>query len=270
MSESLNALDKIEIEAAERVIQEFQEAEQAGEVEEVRKRYAISGVSTLNWAFRKITALNKKKAELDSLLKEETARLKEWHDKATKDVTRDTEFFNLLITSYAEERRAADPKFKKETTPYGEVAFKKQAPEWIFTDESAVVKFCREHELESLVKVVTVEKVEDKTQFKKAFDVKTNVIARIEDLLNEEGEVIVRAGEVLDTVDEDGVGTLYTLHFHSEEEGGGMSIIDNESGEFTRDVIYYETAVVERISELVVPGVKAEHRLDKIETKPAK
>lgn len=267
MSETLSALDRLQIEEAERVLAEVEAAENK---EEVRTRFTVTNLSTLTWAFKKLRALGKAKAEVDALANAEKAEIDAWHSKELKAIADKANFFDMLISQYAEERRAADSKFKKETTPYGEVAFKKQLPEWTFHDESAVVDFCQTHDLESLVKVVTVEKVEDKTQFKKAFDIKTNVIARIGDLYNDAGELIVKDGEVIDTVDEDGVGVLYTLHFHSEEDGGGMSIIDNESGEFTRDVVYYESAVVERISELVVPGVTAVHRPDKIEAKPAK
>lgn len=266
--QSLNALDKLEIEEAERALAEFEEA--GTDVEESEGRFTVTGISTLNWAFRKLAAIGKQAAEVKALAKEEKARIEAWEAKELKGIEDKEKFFRFLVEEYAEKRRAADPKFKKETTPYGEVSFKKQQPDWTFPAESEVVEFCLTHDLEALVKVETIQKVENKTQFKKAFDIKTNVISKVGDVFNEEGELTVRHGEVIDTVDENGVGTLYTLHYHSEEDGGGMSILDNESGELVKDVMFHDTAVVERISELVVPGVKAEYRPDKIEATPAK
>lgn len=246
---TLTALELLEIEEIERIAAERQE-----DSEEVNQRYTITNLSSLNWAFRKISVLDKKIKEVEDLAKEEKARIDAWKDKQLKAFASDKGFFEYLVAEWAEQARAADPKFKKESTPFGEVAFKKQQPEWTYPNESAVVEWCEAHDLETLVK--TEKSVADKTQFKKAFDIKTNVI--------------VKDGEVIDTVDKDGNGLLYQIHVYGEEDGGGFAIIDKEAGEIVKDAIFMETAVVERMSELVVPGVKAEYRPDKLEVKAAK
>lgn len=243
MLNKFNRLDELEID----------ELSEVGGEEEVKERFKITDLDSLNWALRKLSALSKKQAQFDELMKSETERIKAWHASETKDINERVKFFEFLISEYADKRREEDAKFNKETTPYGEVSFKKQLPSWNFFDENKIVEFLKNNELETLIR--TTETIENKTNFKKFFDIRQNVF--------------VENGVVVDEAGEDGKGIIYSFVVREEDGETLEDVVNNESGEFALEVDFMPVAVVERMSEKVVPGLTAEIRPDEIKIKAA-
>ncbi|ARK28747.1 host-nuclease inhibitor Gam family protein [Halalkalibacter krulwichiae] len=105
----MNALERIEIE----------ELEEMELTEEAKERFKITDLDSLNWAFRKIAALNEQKKEAQELAKAEMERIKTWLDGEEKPVNNSISFFEGLIKLYHMEQLDKDPKAKTLKTPYG-------------------------------------------------------------------------------------------------------------------------------------------------------
>jgi len=100
-------------------------------IEEVRKRFQITDLSSMNWALRKLSALEKDHDGDTSLLNSEYQRIAKWYDKQSNSYQNSKQFLEGLIGEYAKTQRAEDPKWKQKT-PFGAVSFRKQQPEWIY------------------------------------------------------------------------------------------------------------------------------------------
>ena len=100
--------------------------------EEVKERFKIENLDQLNWAFRKISALNAQKKEIDELAQAELNRIKEWQEKETKPIQDSIQFFESLIKEYHQKMLALDPKKNKTlSTPFGKSKSRttKESPE---------------------------------------------------------------------------------------------------------------------------------------------
>ncbi|MGK5511745.1 host-nuclease inhibitor Gam family protein [Brevibacillus formosus] len=104
---------------------------------EMKERFKIDGLDSLNWALRKLAALDTQHLDLRELANKEKARIQEWLDKETRAIEESREFFSMLIEEYAREQRARDPKWKA-STPYGKVSFRKQQPKWEYDEKKAL------------------------------------------------------------------------------------------------------------------------------------
>lgn len=135
--------------------------------EEVRERFQIKDLSSMNWALRKLTVLNKNLEEERLLAQAETQRIQKWYAKQAEANQNSVDFLEGLIREYAKAQRANDPKWKQKS-PYGLVSFRKQQPEWKYDDEIALDYFLRSEWVETCVHV----KHElDKTKIKESFTV---------------------------------------------------------------------------------------------------
>lgn len=105
--------------------------------EEVKQRFSIKDLDSLNWTFRKLAALEMKRREFEALAKKEYERIKAWEEKMLKGIDEHKEFLTMHIEEYARKQRAADPKWKV-STPYGKVTFRKQQPKWNYDEQKAL------------------------------------------------------------------------------------------------------------------------------------
>lgn len=87
--------------------------------EELKKRYQITGIDSLNWAFRKVAALQAKSKEVETLAAAEKQRIDQWASTELKPIENSIEFFKQLITEYHAKQLEQDPKSKTISTPYG-------------------------------------------------------------------------------------------------------------------------------------------------------
>jgi len=142
------------------------------EVEEIRQedseRFKIKDLDSLNWALRKLAALNKKHQEEEQLAVMETRRITDWFTKQDESYQAGKNFFEGLITEYANEQKTADPKWKGQASPYGKVGYRKRQPKWDYGDEEKLVEYLDSVGLDTCVKV---EKKPIKDEIKKLFPV---------------------------------------------------------------------------------------------------
>lgn len=129
--DNLNLLDIYEIEEYEQ------------QPEEVKQRFRVENLDQANWAMRKLKAVKKQQAEIDTLADNEIQRIKAWQDKEKKKNERTSEFFEFLLTEYLMEGRKTDKKFKV-TTPNGSVSTKKQQTKWEIRNEKELIKWLKE------------------------------------------------------------------------------------------------------------------------------
>ncbi|MFW7420539.1 host-nuclease inhibitor Gam family protein [Vagococcus fluvialis] len=110
----MNALNRYEIE------------ELTNSSEEEKQGWAINDLESVNWALRKIAALNNQIEENEQLAKEERYRIDQWEQKENSSHKQSVEFFEQKISEYHRELLVDDPKAKIKT-PYGQVSLLKSA-----------------------------------------------------------------------------------------------------------------------------------------------
>lgn len=147
---------------------ELIELETPKEFEHVVQRFIIQDVEQLNWAFRKLRAINKKQTEIESLAQAEYDRIKNWEIENTKKLKDSREYFEGLIEEYAQEKRNKDENYKKDSTPYGELIFRKQQPEYVYDDEKTeeLIQYLQNQGRDDLLRYKTEI---NKADIKKAF-----------------------------------------------------------------------------------------------------
>lgn len=133
--------------------------------QEERQRFSVTDLESLTWVFRKLAAIEAKKAEVNKVADAEKYRIESYRTRELDKLQRDTEYFHGLVSEYAAERRAVDPKFKSEKTPYGTLILKKQQPKWNYDDEK-LVAWLEQNEVTELIRV---KKEPVKTEIKKLF-----------------------------------------------------------------------------------------------------
>lgn len=150
----MNALARMELDELQELIFQLPE-------EEVKQRFSIKDLDSLNWTFRKLAALELKRKEYEALAKKEYDRIKAWEEKMLKDIEEHKQFLTMHIEEYARKQRAADPKWKI-STPYGKVSFRKQQPKWSYDEQKALESV----ESIGLDKYIRVKKELDKVALK--------------------------------------------------------------------------------------------------------
>jgi hypothetical protein len=128
---------------------------------EVRESFKIDNLESATWAFRKLRAIAKKKAEIEIVALEEIARIEAWKESETKKYESNTEYFESLVSSYFIEERAKDNKFKL-STPYGKVSTRK-ASKWVYEDEEVLKQYVKANNID----VIRTKEELDKTNLKK-------------------------------------------------------------------------------------------------------
>lgn len=131
--------------------------------EQERQRYRITDLQSLSWAFRKLAAIEQKKAEINALCDEEVQRINHYREKEISSLDHNAEFFRSLINEYAAEQRASDPDFKKVSTPYGTLKFRKMPAKWNYDD----AKLLESLKSSGLTDLIRVKEEPDKATLKK-------------------------------------------------------------------------------------------------------
>ena len=153
----MNWLDELELDDLSSVIKSEDSA---------IERFHITDLSSLNWTLRKLSSLDKKRAEEVTLANAELERINVWF--ARQDITYQASknFLEGLIREYAGQQRVIDPKWKQKT-PYGLVSFRK-GKKFNYGDEEKLVKFLNDNGMGEFVKVVETPK---KAELKKALTI---------------------------------------------------------------------------------------------------
>ena len=129
--------------------------------EEVREGFKIDSLEGATWAFRKLRAIEAKKAEIKAIADEEKVRIDLWEQQEIKQYEADKEYFEGLLSAYYVEERAKDKKFKL-STPYGKVSSRKTS-KWIYEDEEEIKQYVKENDIDA----IRIKEELDKTSLKK-------------------------------------------------------------------------------------------------------
>ncbi|WP_433959343.1 host-nuclease inhibitor Gam family protein [Cytobacillus horneckiae] len=125
------------------------------EVEEIQAQevpFEITDLNSLNWAFRKLSALKSKEKEIKQLAQIERDRIAEWEGGELSTIDNSLSFFENMIAIYHAKQLEADPKSKTISTPYGKSKTRKskEAPEK--GNEEAILQHVIENGMDDYIK----------------------------------------------------------------------------------------------------------------------
>lgn len=109
--------------------------------------FVIKDLEGLNWAFRKLNAIQAAIKEKKQLADAEKQRIDEWYKKSTAPLEMDVEYFENLITQYHAQVLLDDPKQKSISTPYGKVKSTTSKAQPEKKDEQALLHYVKANEL---------------------------------------------------------------------------------------------------------------------------
>ena len=110
-------------------------------------KFEITDIDSLNWVFRKLSALKSKENETKQLAEKERLRILSWEQGELSTMQNSVEFFESMIAQYHMKQLEADPKAKTISTPYGKTksTTSKAAPEK--QNEEQLLSFVEENKL---------------------------------------------------------------------------------------------------------------------------
>lgn len=128
------------------------ELAEVDELQDAEQRFEIHDLESLNWAFRKLTALKAEEKKVTTLANVEHDRITQWEKSELKPIHNSISLFESHIRRYHMEQLAADPKQKTISTPYGKSKTRKssEAPEK--ADEEKLLDYAIENELDNCIK----------------------------------------------------------------------------------------------------------------------
>lgn len=128
------------------------EVEELNEIVEEQPKFEIANLDSLNWAFRKISALSAQQAEIDALAQAEKKRIQEWQDSETASIKNSIDYFKGAIAQYHAAELENGGK-KTIATPFGKskATTSKEQPDAV--DKDALLAHVEENGLDQYVKV---------------------------------------------------------------------------------------------------------------------
>jgi hypothetical protein len=90
------------------------------EVPAEREHFKITDDNAASWAMRKLRTLRERQAEIDTVARDEIARIEKWHLAASGALVADTNFFTAILTHYAQQQRNELDR-KSVSLPYGTI-----------------------------------------------------------------------------------------------------------------------------------------------------
>jgi thioesterase domain-containing protein len=131
---------------------ELNDWKQEKEQVEEKKHFEITGLDSLNWAFRKLAAFKAKEAEITELAKKERERIDFWEAEQKKTIQAEVEFFESLINQYHAKVLQEDPKAKTLSTPYGKSKARKSKAQPDKTNEKEILQHVLDNNMEEYIK----------------------------------------------------------------------------------------------------------------------
>lgn len=132
-------------------LREFELSEFEGQ-EEVKERFRITDLESLNWAFRKLKAYKSKEQEITELAEKERARIDAWEEQEKSKLQDSIEFFEMLINEYHTKVLAEDPQAKTLSTPYGKSRARQVKPQPKKVDEKAILEHVVNNDMKEYIK----------------------------------------------------------------------------------------------------------------------
>lgn len=171
----MNRLEELELEELENL------------QEEEKKRFEITDLGSLNWAFRKLKAYKTKEQEITDLAKEERDRIDYWERKEKKSIQDGINFFEMLISQYHAKELAKDPKVKTISTPYGKSKSRRAKEQVTKLNEKEILQYVIENEMNDYIKPTL-----KWADLKKSLNIATMEGKKV--VVDENGQIIVGVG----------------------------------------------------------------------------
>lgn len=134
------------------LLEEFELNEFEEQQEEVKQRFEITDLNSLNWAFRKLSAYKAKEKEIAELAKAERARIDFWEREEKEKINDSIEFFEMLINEYHAKVLAEDPKSKTISTPYGKSKARQVKAQPKKANEKAILEHVVNNDMKEYIK----------------------------------------------------------------------------------------------------------------------
>jgi hypothetical protein len=103
--------------------------------------FVVDSDSKASWAFGHLAEAREEIARCERLATAESARIDAWLADATRGTKHRIAYFEGLLTGYAEELRAEDPKRRAWPTPGGTIRQRKAPDRIVVTDEAAFIEW---------------------------------------------------------------------------------------------------------------------------------
>ena len=129
--------------------------------------FVVDDENKANWTLRKIKQYKDKIADNNALAQAEIDKIERWNNEVNEQAQSSIDYFTSLLTSYALNKRAEDPKFKSLKLPNGRIGFRKSQPKWVYDNEKVIETL----EKANLTDFIRVTKAPSKAEIKKAFEV---------------------------------------------------------------------------------------------------
>ncbi|WP_430482779.1 host-nuclease inhibitor Gam family protein [Rossellomorea marisflavi] len=133
-------------------LQQNELVEVEGMDEIAHQRFEIKDMDSLNWAFRKISALKAKEKEIKILAASERERISEWEKRELVPIHNSISNFEILISHYHANKLAEDPKAKTISTPYGKSKTRRSKEAADKENEDAILDYVLKEELFEFIK----------------------------------------------------------------------------------------------------------------------
>lgn len=117
-----------------------------------KDRFTINSIEEVNWALRKLAVIQTKEMEVQQLADAEIQRITSWARKEREKLQNTIDFFQSLLAEYAMKQRLEDEKYKKTSTPYGTVKFKKNPDKWNY-DDAQLINSLKNNGLQQFIRI---------------------------------------------------------------------------------------------------------------------
>lgn len=125
----------------------FDEHDLFGTGLEPAQNFSITDLDSLNWAFRKMSAMKAKQNEVNELAKKELERIQYWQEKELRKTNDQFNYFQGLIHDYHLRQLLNDPKAKTLSTPYGKSKSRFSSPAAEKVDEKKLLEYVIENDM---------------------------------------------------------------------------------------------------------------------------
>lgn len=131
---------------------ELLEVEDIESLRSEETKFEITDINSLNWVFRKMSALNAKVKEIKQLADSERERIADWEKSELSGVTDSIEFFESLVSQFHSKQLQEDPKAKTIKTPYGTSKSRSSKAQPDKADEKTILQHVIDNQMEEYIK----------------------------------------------------------------------------------------------------------------------
>jgi sulfur carrier protein ThiS len=117
-----------------------------------KEMFKVNDLDSLNWVFRKVSALKAKEKEIQKLANVERDRINRWETNELRPLKNSLEFFEMLVAEYHQKVLEEDPRAKTISTPYGKSKTRKSKETTDKQDEKILLEHVLESEMYDFVK----------------------------------------------------------------------------------------------------------------------